>query len=328
MPKKATTVERTAEPPKKQTAAEALKLGKFKDAGKPKQIEQAKQNAPETRALATVPKGGAVATADADFAAMLLQDAQQNTAQFGKEDLAIPRLRIIQKTSPLLDRRAAEYNENAVEGSIANSATGEFYDGEEGIDLVLISYRRTHIERTSRRNGGKFVKDHGLDDSILDRARKNEATGALELPNGNTVSTVAEYFAFLVDENLNIIAPVVLSMSGTQLKKSRRLNTLIRQLRAPLPGSPGSDFNPPMYYRVYRFRANDPEQNDQGSWVGWKIEPGSFILDYPNGKDVYMQAREYYAKIERGEVKVAPVSEVIDAEPVSGSGGNDDDAAF
>lgn len=233
------------------------------------------------------------------------EDAGVGQEGMTSQDFSIPRLVILQGLSPQLKKNDEAFIKGAEEGDICDTINARVFktDGGAGVTLIPVSYRRTHLEWKSREQGGGFVQDHGPESDILSKTARNESTGANVLPNGNNISVVAEYFCFMLDET-GTPQPYVLSMTGSQMKKARRWNTVMSQYRVPKADGTGH-FNPAMFYRSYTF-TTVPESNPKGSWYGWKIIPGKTVLELPHGADIYQAAREFRAQVATGAVKVTP----------------------
>lgn len=244
------------------------------------------------------------------LANLLLADAGAGQEAMGTQDYAIPRLTILQSLSPQVNKRDEAYLDGAEAGMIFDSVMGRTWDGERGLEAILVKYRRAYIEWIPRNKGGGFVADHGSNPEVLAKCARTD-TGFF-LPSGNEIVTVAEYFAFILNED-GPVDHVLIGFAKTQLKKARRLNTMISQFLVQHPSGTGM-FNPAMFYRTYKLTTG-PEQNDKGSWFGWNIEPGRNVLDLDNGEQLYMEARAFFTKINEGKVQVAtPVASGL-AEP-------------
>ena len=95
-------------------------------------------------------------------------------------------------------------------------------------------------------------------------------------------------------------------MSSTQLKKSRRWNSLMAQIK--LRG-PNGMFTPPTYSHLYRLKTV-PESNNNGSWYGWSVTNEGMLQD----RDLYLAAKDFHAAVASGAVKVK--TENVDSEEV------------
>lgn len=235
-------------------------------------------------------------SASVDFS----KDAGAGQESMGKEDYSVPRLIILQALSPQVTKGEDAFIKGAAAGNFCIAATGEVFDEEEGVKIIPVSYRRTYIEFKARSTGGGFVRDHGPGSDIINRCNRNEKTGANELPNGNIVNTVSEYFIFLLMPD-GTHRPMMLSMTGAQLKHARKWNTAMNQLR--ISDGKGGSFNPAMFYGVYLAKTM-PESNDQGNWFGWDIKQEGDVTTIPNGIEIYKQAKEFSSQVKAGAVKV------------------------
>ena len=256
-------------------------------------------------ALATIPAGGQLMTAD--LAAMLAEDAGAGTESMTRDDLAIPRISILQQLSPQLQKRDDAYVEGAEAGFFFDNINNSVVDGEKGIVVIPVSYRRANIEWKPRKQGGGFVHDHGIDDSILDQCTRDESTGAMLLPNGNEIVTCAEYYCLVVDPETGDCRQAVLSLAKSQLKRARRWNTMIQTKMIKLPN--GKAINPAMFYCAYHL-TTVPESNEKGSWFSYSIKHHCDTLELPNGSDIYLAARKFRDSVASGEVRVANPSDV------------------
>lgn len=252
----------------------------------------------------------------AELEDLLVEDSGLGQENMTKDDFAIPRLVILQSNSPQVNKRDGEYVEGAEASMLMENVTNRLFDGEAGVIVVPVSYRRTVIEWKLRESagGGGFVADHGLDGLNLMKDCKKDSKGRLINEAGNQLVETAEYFAFYCDMEELIFQPCVISMSVTQMKKSKRWNTLMDQIRIPNPKGPGR-IKPPIFYMSY-LMTTVPESNDKGSWFGWSIRKQGAIINFPEGMgtEIYQAARTFKQQIDAGEVKVAdPVDGGSDA---------------
>jgi hypothetical protein len=233
---------------------------------------------------------------------LLQQDAGSGLGELGRDDLAIPRLSILQAQSPQVMPRDEHYVEGAGAGDILDNVALKAFAGDTGFTAIVVSYRKSWLEWVPRAKGGGFVADHGDNPSIL--ATCKEVNGDFITPEGNEIVKTAEYFLLRLEEtDGGICLPhqCVVSMVRTQLKHSRRLNTLMTTYQVKVGNKM---VQAPIFYRTYRFKTG-PEKNDKGAWFGWVIEPGPDTLTLSNGEDLYRFARNFLAQIKSGDVKVA-----------------------
>tara|TARA_R110002020_G_scaffold48763_3_gene138980 strand:+ start:11972 stop:12733 length:762 start_codon:yes stop_codon:yes gene_type:complete len=236
---------------------------------------------------------------------LLYEDETSIDAEgFEQADLMIPRISILQPLSPELNKQDAKYIKGAEAGAILHSVSKELVDGDKGITVVPIRYRRAYVEWRPDRKGGGPVRDHGNDASILEQCEFDSENFTHTTSEGNEIVTNGEYLIFIIDED-GEFEPALLAMSKSQLKKSRRWNSMIANLKIKKPNN-GGFFTPAMFYSAYHL-STLPESNDKGHWFGWEIEmlhgnSGGILENYPNGEKMYLSARSYKSK----EIKAAP----------------------
>ena len=252
---------------------------------------------------ANTPSPAATTTALTVSARSLLeQDAGAGMEGMTREDLAIPRLGILQALSPQCNKADSEsYIDGAEPGMIHESVSNELFDGDPGILVVLVSYRRAHNEWITRQEGGGFIADHGPDPKILSETTKDKMNRSL-LPNGHEIVPTAEYFSFLINEETGEITRALISMTKTQMRKAKKINTLASSLIVNTAKGP---MQAPLFYRTFRL-GTVPESNERGSWFGWavKIDINTFDIMPPLGEQIYLQARQFKKDVTAGSVKV------------------------
>lgn len=242
-------------------------------------------------------------------------DAGLGQEQMTKDDFAIPRLNILQSLSPQVRKKEAAYIEGAEEGQIFDAISQRTRDGDEGLTIVPVSYRRTHIEWKLREQGGGFVADHGAEGAaLLSKCKKDEKRRDI-LPSGNQLVATMEYFLMVLEDGG--FSPYVLSLTSSQLKVGRRWNTMMNQLRVPRSDGKGT-FNPAMFYLSYSLQTV-PESSASGDYFNWKISPSKPVLEMDNGEEIYVACRDLRESIMSGAVRAANPSTDGDADEADDS---------
>ena len=238
-------------------------------------------------------------------------------AEVSAEDMSIPFLRILDKGSPQVNKRDGAYVEGAEPGMIYNTVANEVYDGEVGVTVIPCYFNRRFIEWKPRESGGGYMGSYLPDDPIVKTTVKNDKNADV-LPNGNLLSNTAQHFVLLTYEGN--FSRALITMSSTQLKKSRRWITQMNALTAIGKNGP---YTLPMMSHIYKL-TTVPEQNDMGSWFGWTINKDRQIdLADQFEKHTFDAAIAFAKSIQAGEVEVKEPS----AEPAS-SGVVKDDIPF
>ena len=216
-------------------------------------------------------------------------------------DIAIPYINILQSNSPQLNPSKAEYVEGAKVGQFYNTVSQEVRDS---LHVIPVLYQLRYVEWKPREQGGGFVASHSADSGILSQTKRDQATFKDVLPNGNYVATTAYHYVMAqgADDNW---AQAVISMTSTQLKKSRRWNSLM--LTQKVTGPSGS-FTPPTYAVIYKLTTVS-ESNDRGSWFGYQVEKVGQVED----ASIYNEAKSFSTAASRGDVEAKPT---VEGEPV------------
>ncbi len=249
--------------------------------------------------VAKVAKGELVAGAIDEN--MLLEDAEDGHG-FTKDDLKLPFIKILQKLSPQLDKNESVYIKEAEEGDFMNSATDVTYSGEDGIYFVPVTYTMNYTEWTPRDSGGGLVADHGTDKSVLNDCERDK--GKDVTPSGNLIVTSGMYFGFIVDLETGFYEQAVIAMSSTQLKKSRSLNSQLQNYRHTIKTKEGpKQISPRMWFHIFKV-TTIPESNDNGKWMGFKLERDGSVLEYKWGHEIYAAGRDLADMFAKGELSV------------------------
>lgn len=218
-------------------------------------------------------------------------DAHDGMDNISSEDVALPFLKVLSQLSPEL-----ETVEGAKAGMIYNTVTGEVYDGVAGIKVVPCHYERKYIEWTPRGQGsGAPVAVHPATSDIMTKTFRKSGESKDYLENGNYIENSAQHYVLIVDDAGNA-SPALIVMKATQLKKSRKWNSMMMTLK--LNGKNGP-FTPPSYSHVYRLMTTK-ESNDKGSWYGWEVERVGPVED----ATVYATAKSFSLSVKQGEVNV------------------------
>ena len=225
------------------------------------------------------------------------EDANDGFNGMNQDDYALPFLRLLTNTSPEVGTV-----DGAIPGMLMNTVTGELYDGKKGVIVVPCAYVRQYIEWAPRGQGtGAPVSIYGATSDILSKTHREPGDNKDYLDNGNYIETTANHYVMVLDAQ-GFPSPALVAMKSTQLKKSRKWNSMMQSVKAQ--GKNGL-FTPPMYSQLYRL-STEPESNDKGKWFGWSIEHVGPVKD----EGVYRAARTFAQSVSSGEVKVKHESEV------------------
>ena len=216
-------------------------------------------------------------------------------------DVMIPYINILQTTSPQLNPSKAEHVEGAKVGQFYNTVSQEVSDS---LNVIPVLYQLKYVEWKPRETGGGLVEMHDASSGILGQTKRDQMTYKDVLPNGNYIATTAYHYVMVQGKDGNW-SQAVISMTSTQLKKSRRWNSLM--LTQKVSGPSGS-FTPPTYAVIYKL-STVSESNDRGSWFGYQVEKTGQVED----ADIYNEAKSFSTAASRGDVEAKPT---VEGEPV------------
>ena len=217
-------------------------------------------------------------------------DADKGSQDIGQEDLALPFLKVLGQLSPEVNKQNSKHVKGAEPGMIVNTVTGQLYDGEKGINVLPVYYKRQYIEWQERgESSGGPVHIYEAGDTLpkFKRGRDNKD----RLDNGNYLDTTASHFVILLGDSPST---ALISMKATQLKVSRKWNSLMMVIK--MKGKNGL-FTPPTYSHIYNLKTVQMS-NDKGTWYGWDVFKVGPIKD----KAVYDVAKSFAERVNKGEV--------------------------
>lgn len=210
-----------------------------------------------------------------------------------QEDLALPFLKIISALDPLLDDESF----TGRKGDIYNTVSGTVYSGKEGIKVIPCAYQRRFIQWSPRGQGnGAPQAIYTPQDKIPETQRdpsdnKEYVVGG----NGEYIEETHQHFVIVLNED-GSAETALLAMKSTQLKKSRKWNSMVASLT--MQGANGP-FTPPRFSHIYHLKTLS-EENSKGSWHGWEMSRVGPVSDGA----LYVQAKQFAESIMAGDVVV------------------------
>lgn len=193
----------------------------------------------------------------------------------GTEDLVIPRLEVIQTTSPAMDPKDGGYIKGATPGMLTNSVTNQLYGNE--VFVVPVHYSKQWLVWKDRQKGGGFFGAYPTPDEANDRAEqeggKKAGVEAIDTPT---------HLCLLVNRETGAVDEIIISMPRTKAKVSRQWNSIIRMA--------GGD----RFARVYRIMTAQ-EENAKGKYFNFVVSQSG----YPS-KPLFTKAESLFESISKG----------------------------
>jgi len=216
----------------------------------------------------------------------------RGTENITAEDLIIPRLELVQDLSPCRKKQDPNYIDGIEEGMLYNNVTRQNYGLEA---LVLpVYYKKEFLLWKTRDSGGGF---RGAFES---KTEAEKFKSSLEDHQHIEIADTAQHFCLLIHPTSNKVEEVVVSMSRSKLKVSRKWNSLIRM-------NSGDSFS-----RVYKISTVSEKNAKNQDYYNFCISPAG----YPTA-EVYDRAEKLYEAISSG---LGKVDRKFDEEPeISGS---------
>lgn len=246
------------------------------------------------------------------------------------EAFAIPFLSVLQKGSPQVDEASGVALDGAKAGMFFENVTGRMFDGKKGVLIVPCFYRRVFLRWAPKGNDGAGFKGELLPEAVAQMRAEGKIADLdgrlyVPLPDGTVndkkcdrIADTRNHFVLLVDRESGGWAHALVSLSSTQIKKSKALNAALGNLKVP---SAKGAVMPPTYASLVR-ATTVPESNDKGTWHGIRFElNGTLDVGDGSGKDmpIYLAARAFHQTVSKGGVEVkyeAPA----ESEPQEGKG--------
>ncbi len=217
-------------------------------------------------------------------------DAGRGIEEADKDSYAIPFLAILQGLSPQI-----ESVEGARPGMICNTITNELF---KECYVIPCYYQRRFLRWASRENGGGLRGEYSAVD--VESGKIQGVTRDLQgryLVEGDELKDTRSHFV-LFQSASGVWSPALLSLSSTQIKKSKRWMSRIQGLEITLPD--GRAVNPPSFSHIYKL-STVKEENSKGSWYGVNIDLHGIVQDGA----LYAKAKAFHASVAAGDVQVA-----------------------
>lgn len=278
-------------------------------------MANAKQQKVSTEVSVKESKREVMLAAETMDPALFAADSGHGMEGADADSFAIPFLSALQKGSPQVDETVnggADLVEGAKAGMLYESVSKKIVDGKKGVLIVPCAFRRVFLRWGPRGGDGAGFKGELTPEAVAEKRANGKGAdkivdldGKLYFPNPETgeinpkkndrVADTRNHYVLIVDEETGEAKQALLSLTSTQIKKSKALMALLSEVR--LKGPNGS-FMPPTYANLVRVTTT-AESNDQGSWYGVKFE-----LEGTVSSTVYAAAKAFHASVLKGQVAV------------------------
>ena len=214
---------------------------------------------------------------------------------------AVPRLKLLQKMSPVCDEDRDEYIEGAKAGMWFETSTQMLFSKDTGVVVVPCHYKRVFLEWNVREEGGGLVQEYDAvsGESLMVTTKKDDNNRDI-LPNGHELQDTRVHYVLIMDMDTGmVITPAVVSLTRTQATASR--NWMSKMRGCKLPNGKGAA----MFAQVYRL-TSVVRTKDENSWSVMKDGLVGILPEvFPETQEtVFQMAKDFRDMINSGHAKV------------------------
>lgn len=201
-----------------------------------------------------------------------LKDGQKRGSEnVTHKDMVIPRLEIVQALSPCKNKNKPEYIEGAEEGMLYNSVTRELYG--TSVTVVPCYFLKEWLIWKDRKKGG------GFRGAFATEAEAKAAIKAFDKdddPADFEAMDTNQHFCLLILPN-GKVQQIVLSMSRSKMKVSRRWNSLIQLSEDD------------SFAKAYDIEVVSETNKNNEDYYNWKVSPKGYVNEgiYKSGEALF-----------------------------------------
>lgn len=229
--------------------------------------------------------------ANIDYAA----DAGGGFEEADASSYAVPFLRQLQSLSPQCKKNDPAYIKGAEEGDFFNTVTEKLIKADVGVHVIPCHYVHKYNEWAPNRGGFRGSHTTAEYANLRKATRKDDKGNDVEynVDTGNILQDAREHYCLVVDDENGTLDPVLLVLTSSQTKKSKKWMTQMQSIRI-------GNVIAPMFSQIYKL-TSVPESNEKGSWAGIKIDhvcPVASLEAYNRAKSFRDQVKTGVAKVE------------------------------
>jgi len=218
-------------------------------------------------------------------------DAGSGFEEAGLASFAIPFISILQSGSPQCKKSDGAFIPGSEEGMFINSVSNEVISGEEGIHVIPFYFAQRFIAWGLREKGGGFKGEFKPNEAPATERDNDGRDIMASHPDQQLVDTRVHYVLLSTS---NGWTPAVLSLSSTQVKKSKQWMSRMRGMQ--IPNRDGVLVDAPMASHIWHL-TTVAEGNDKGTWFGLKVGQAVLNSDMP----AYRKAMDLKKQVQEGQ---------------------------
>lgn len=220
------------------------------------------------------------------------------------ESFALPFLMILQKGSPQVDPSSGVQLEGAKAGMLFENISRNLVDGKEGVIIIPCAYRRVFLRWSENKGFQGELSPEDVDRLRQDKEIVEHKSKLYMSVNGRSqfdpdqadrIVDTRNHYVLIVDRETGVWRQALMSLSSTQIKKSRALMTALASMKIK---AGDKLITPPTFANQIK-ATTVPESNDKGSWMGWHFELAGFV----QSADLYAAAKLFHQSVTSGHVE-------------------------
>lgn len=217
-------------------------------------------------------------------------DANAGMEEADQSSFAIPFLSILQSGSPQVESVKA-----AKAGMFINTITEEV-----AFEVLVIpcSFRRRYIAWEPRDVGGAYKGEYSPTEVELGRVEGLIKEGTQYMVGTAELRDTRNHYVLVQFPENDVWAPAMMSLSSTQVKKSKRWMSRIQGIE--LRDGSNKTFTPPSFSHIYKL-TTDKESNEKGNWHGLTVE----LVGPVENAELYEKAKAFHGTVVADIVEVA-----------------------
>ncbi len=236
---------------------------------------------------------------------MFADDAGAGMEGASVESFAIPFLNVLQKGSPQVDETSGSAVPGAKAGMLFESISGQMIDGKVGITIVPCAYRRVFLHWSESKGfQGEMLPEEVAKrrsyGSIVEHKNRlympEKKGGEIDPEETDRIADARNHYVLIIDNKTRAWRQALISLGSTQIKKSRALMTALASVKMELDGKL---ITPATFANLVKV-TTVPENNDKGTWFGWKFELAGFVAS----PEMYQAAKYFHESVVKGQVEM------------------------
>lgn len=209
------------------------------------------------------------------------------------KDIALPRITILQQTSPQLKKEAPEYVKGAETGWFCDTSTGKLF-GEELVFVPCLFQKKYFVWSDS---GLVSILDQNSE-TVINAYSKDRVEYPIILPDGNELVESSIFYCLNLSDSGK---KSFFSLQKTSIKASKKLIGLLIDDHVMINGK---KMNVPIFWRKWIAKPVIVS-NSKNSWYTWNFQPSEELCNLGNeGKNIFQEASKFNESLKNDKINL------------------------